>query len=147
MNLQGLNKRLKTIADFDAEKEIYSFLKLEIPHIVLKYNLEQLFIENVDTDGYILGYYSPATEAINPSKEAGTPFTMYDSGDFMKSIKIEIKYRKIDIFSTDVKYELMLASDSYLSTDFFGLTEENLKKLINKWIIPHLKSRLLLTKI
>jgi len=39
-----------------------------------------------DGDGDIMGLYSAATEAINPEKVEGTPYTLKDTGDFYNSM-------------------------------------------------------------
>lgn len=39
-----------------------------------------------DGDGEIMGLYSAATEAINPEKIEGTPYTLKDTGDFYNSM-------------------------------------------------------------
>jgi hypothetical protein len=42
--------------------------------------------EGEDGDGEIMGLYSAATEAINPEKIEGTPYTLKDTGDFYNSM-------------------------------------------------------------
>lgn len=143
MDLDELNKAIKKVVDFDTEIEIYRFLKNEIPHIIKQYNMEQLFVDNIGADGIILGYYSKKTEEeYNSSKTAGTQYSMIDSGIFADSIKIEIKYRKISIFSTDPKIHDMLIASFYDTTEFFGLTDKNMNKLNRLWIIPFLEQKL-----
>ena len=51
---------------------------------------DQLFKEGIDENNQIIGLYSIATESINPSKKAGTPFTLFDSGEFYKSFFIAV---------------------------------------------------------
>ena len=43
---------------------------------------DQLFKQGIDEDGDIIGTYSEFTEMINPSKVAGTPYTLFDTGEF-----------------------------------------------------------------
>jgi hypothetical protein len=49
---------------------------------------KQLFQQGVDENNDIIGVYSELTELIKPEKKAGTPYTLYDTGEFYKSMFI-----------------------------------------------------------
>jgi len=51
---------------------------------------DQLFKKGIDGDGDEIGVYSEFTEMINPEKIAGTHYTLFDSGEFYKSMFITI---------------------------------------------------------
>ena len=51
---------------------------------------DQLFDQGIDEDGNVIGYYSFVSEVINPEKMEGTPYTLYDSGDFYRSMFITV---------------------------------------------------------
>ena len=93
---------------------------------------DQLFNEGVDENNKIIGLYSIATQNINPSKKAGTPFTLYDTGEFYRSMFIAVGVNEIIINADPIK-----TGDDGKKTDLFkeygtgiiGLTEENKEKL------------------
>lgn len=64
---------------------------------------DQLFQKGIDGDGDIIGYYSEYTEMLNPSKEAGTPYTLYDTGEFYKSFVIYVYENFILIDADPIK--------------------------------------------
>lgn len=51
---------------------------------------EQLFDEGVDGNNQVIGYYKPFTEQLNPLKKAGEHFTLFDTGEFYKSMYIVV---------------------------------------------------------
>ena len=52
-----------------------------------------------DSEGFVIGLYSYRTQEINPLKQAGTPFTLHDSGKFQKSIYVDISTGSIDVYA------------------------------------------------
>lgn len=64
---------------------------------------DQLFKAGVDEDGTIIGFYSPVTEAINPLKKAGTPYTLFDTGEFYKSMVILLGSNFFEIDADPIK--------------------------------------------
>lgn len=92
---------------------------------------DQLYKKGIDEDGDIIGLYSEWTEMINPSKVAGTPYTLYDTGEFYDSFIIFVGRRFFEIDADTLKmedqkwwYENGITKDAIL-----GLTEENKNKL------------------
>ena len=136
MDINGLNKRLKEISDFDAEKEIYRFIKSDISHLLLQANYEQIFIRSEDIFGYPLGYYK---NNYNSDKKKGRPYSMVDSGYLEKFMFIDVRYRRITIGSSALS-GLMFEKEN--DTKIFGVQERTLNSILNKWIIPHLKKKL-----
>ena len=65
----------------------------------------QLLKAGVDEDGVIIGFYSPVTQAINPKKKAGTPYTLFDEGDFYRSMVIYLGTNFFDIDLTEESKE------------------------------------------
>ena len=49
---------------------------------------KQLFEKGVDENNRIIGVYSEVTQRRNRKKKAGTPYTLYDTGEFYKSMFI-----------------------------------------------------------
>lgn len=79
-----------------------------------------------DAHGIILGLYSRGTESINPNKKAGTPFTLFDTGDF---------YQQTHLFGNIKDNDLLFNFDSdgtntyklitRLGERIFGLQDQN----------------------
>ena len=92
---------------------------------------DQLFDKGVDEDDDIIGTYSEATEMINPSKIAGTPYTLFDSGDFYKSFVIRVGKRifEIDADTSDMDGENWWVQNNITKDAILGLTDENKIKL------------------
>jgi hypothetical protein len=93
---------------------------------------DQLFEQGIDEDGDIIGTYSEFTELINPEKVAGTHFTLFDTGEFYRSMFVVVLSDSIVIEADPVKID-----DNGEKTNLFyeygegivGLTDENKQKL------------------
>lgn len=101
---------------------------------------DQLYNEGVDELGEIIGTYSMYTEMLNPEKQAGTPYTLYDTGAFYRSMSIAILDLAIEIDADPIK------TDEFgQTTDLFaeygdgiiGLTDESKEKLVEELIIRY----------
>jgi len=101
---------------------------------------DQLYNEGVDELGEIIGTYSTFTEMLNPEKQAGTPYTLYDTGAFYRSMSIAILELAIEIDADPIK------TDEFgQTTDLFaeygegiiGLTDESKQKLVEELIIRY----------
>jgi hypothetical protein len=64
---------------------------------------DQLFKKGIDGDGDIIGTYSAMTESINPKKREGTPYTLFDTGDFYKSFIIYVYKNYIEVDANPIK--------------------------------------------
>lgn len=91
---------------------------------------DQLFEAGVDENGEIIGFYSPTTEAINPTKKAGTHYTLFDTGDFYKSMVIYLGTNFFDIEADPIKDNENLF-EKY-GEGIIGLTENSREKLRNE---------------
>lgn len=102
--------------------------------LVKKLNLdEQLFKEGIDSEGNTIGFYSEATEAINPSKKAGTPFTLKDSGEFFESFDLFVTPNEI-FFSAERDFQNALPGEpgdifTKYGIEILGLTDENFERV------------------
>ena len=93
---------------------------------------DQLFEQGIDEDGDIIGTYSEFTELINPEKVAGTHFTLFDTGEFYRSMFVVVLSDSIVIEADPVKID-----DNGEKTNLFyeygegivGLNDENKQKL------------------
>ena len=70
-------------------------------HIIYLNTFDQLFVGGLNTDGNLIGTYSPVTEALTSGqsfnyqgltkqKTAGSPYFFYDSGNFIESFTVKI---------------------------------------------------------
>lgn len=84
--------------------------------------IKQLKEKGVDMFNEVIGYYSEVTEMINPQKQAGTPYTLEDTGAFYRSMFIIVLKDSIVV---DADYTKMEDQD-WWSENILGLTEENL---------------------
>ena len=99
---------------------------------------DQLFQRGIDGDGDIIGLYSEFTEMINPEKVAGTPYTLFDSGAFYRSMFITIGIGSDPSITIDA--DPIKIDDDGEKTNLFwkygenivALTDENKTKLANE---------------
>lgn len=99
---------------------------------------DQLFKRGIDGDGDEIGVYSEFTEMINPEKIAGTHYTLFDSGDFYKSMFITIGIGSDPSITFDA--DPIKIDDDGEQTNLFwkygeniiALTDENKTKLANE---------------
>lgn len=127
MTLKELQHRLKKFgAAGGLEEELWTILR-ERPDLVLKEQNKQLFVDSVDMDDRPLGYYSVNGE--NPGHNIGSPFTMQDTHDFKNKMSAFVSGKKVVITSFTPHLSDMENNPFFLSTKFFGLTEESLSRL------------------
>lgn len=88
---------------------------------------DQLFDQGIDGNGNIIGYYSAVTEMINPQKKQGTPYTLYDTGEFYKSFTIVVMPNILEIDADPVKKDDNLFVK--YGEDIIKLTDENMERL------------------
>jgi hypothetical protein len=98
---------------------------------------EQL-AKGVDENDQIMGLYSEFTEMINPEKQAGTPYTLYDTGDFYRSLFMVILLDSFIIDGDDEKIDEfgnITRLFNWLGNGIVGLNEKSRQKLKNEIII------------
>jgi len=123
---------------------LFSIIK-SIQKDIIEINKNQLS-QGKDVYEKTIGLYSRATEAITTNqyllgqrkdiKREGTPYTSQDTGEFFKGFYLEIIGDALRIFSTDPKTHEIL--DSWESDALFGLSDKNLREIVNKDILPFL---------
>ena len=98
---------------------------------------EQLYNEGVDEFGQIIGTYSRYTEILNPEKQEGTPYTLYDTGEFYNSLLITVFDDGIEINGDGLKVdEFGQTTDLFqeYGYEIIGLTDESKTKLAEELI-------------
>ena len=89
---------------------------------------DQLMEKGVDETGKIIGTYSWATQNIyNSSKIEGEHYTLFDTGDFYKSMVILLGTNYFEIDADPIKENANLFTK--YGEGIIGLTEERLEKL------------------
>lgn len=90
---------------------------------------DQLYKNGVDSNDEIIGLYSKATEKLsNGRKVAGTPFTLYDTGAFYRSMFVRV-LRDAIIIEADPGE---MADQVWYDDEILWLNEKNLEKFIEE---------------
>jgi hypothetical protein len=93
-----------------------------------------------NTDSKFKGYYTLATQMINPEKTAGSLYTFFDTGNFLGNFNTQIlnDLTKVDIFSTGTgsgqKAEFFRGY-----TNLFGLNPKNERDFNYNILLPELQ--------
>jgi hypothetical protein len=98
---------------------------------------DQLFKQGIDGDGDIIGTYSEWTEMLNPEKVAGTPFTLYDTGDFYKSFILYVYSNYIEVDANPIKINDKGEQENLFwkyGENIIALTNESLEKLRTEFL-------------
>lgn len=92
-------------------------------------------MKGIDENDQIMGLYSDFTEMINPSKQAGTPYTLYDTGEFYRSLFMVILLDSFIIDGDDEKIDEfgnVTRLFDWLGNGIVGLNERSREKLKNE---------------
>lgn len=135
-NFQDQLKKAKKLTPKKLSKDIFKYVK-SISKEIVKLNVDQINKESKDIFGNPVGFYSYMTEVItNGRKRQGEPFDGKETGKWFKSFYVDIDENMFRIFATDPKTHIILDSDYWLSDDLFGLSDKDLKALINTRLKP-----------
>lgn len=102
----------------------------EVEEAILDLNrINQLFEQGINADGGIIGFYSETTEFLNPSKKAGEPYTLKDTGAFYESFSLFIKKDgSFTIEANEIKPNGVDLFEKF-GENILGLTDESRIKL------------------
>jgi len=114
------------------------FKRREVLRFIEKLNKRQLKDDHVDSKNVQLQYkdakgkvrigYSPLTQKLSGGrKKAGDPFTLFDTGDFFKSIKAIPELADVEIVSNPIKDNTNLYKK--FGKNIVGLDEKSIKEL------------------
>jgi hypothetical protein len=101
--------------------------------------------KGINDEEKIIGLYSELTEIINPEKVAGTPYTLKDTGDFYKSLFIDVLNNSFEVDGDGDKteateYEFDVVNLFELHGDgIVGLTEKNKVKLSEELTLKYIE--------
>jgi uncharacterized protein (UPF0335 family) len=134
--LQEQLTKAKKLQAKSLQNDLFRFIK-RIEKELLDRNKDQIVNESKDIFGNPIGFYSYATEVISRGrKKKGEPFTGYETEDFFKGFYMQEVAGVLRFGSTDPKTSKILSSESWLSDELFGLSDENLKEVIEKRLLP-----------
>ena len=150
MNFLTLQKKAQSLKESKIRTDLFKFIK-SIEKVFIDLNIDQIE-EHKNTQGKTLknkikkfssGLYSESTaefakiDGVTTPKKAGEPYNFLWTGDFLKSFDLFTKNGNVTILSTGTgsgdKSEFFNGF-----SDMFGLTDENLKKVIDKDLLPFL---------
>lgn len=98
---------------------------------------DQLFEKGIDGDGDIIGTYSEYTEMMNPEKVAGTPFTLFDTGEFYKSFILYIYKNYVEVDANPIKINDKGEKENLFwkyGENIIALTDSSLQKLRTEFL-------------
>lgn len=135
-NFQQQLEKSKRINAKIVSDELFRFIK-SVSAYMVELNKKQINEDSQDIYGKAIGFYSKATELItNGTKGTGEPFTGKDTGSFLDKFYVTVLDDIFYFGSTDPKTDDILDSPHWLSSSLFGLTDENLKDVIESKIQP-----------
>lgn len=139
-------QKSKKLKRENIKRDLSRFIR-SIEKQIVDLNKEQIETDSKDIHGNAIGFYSYATDLISGGKKKqGDPFTGVDTGNWFKGFYMQEVSGVISLGSSDPKTHDILSSEHWLSEDLFGLTDENLDKVIEENILPFIiqNSRLIL---
>jgi hypothetical protein len=110
-----------------------TFTRGDAQNQIIEFNTEGQLRLGIASDGSSLPVYSKLTEIMSEGvKQAGTPYTLYDTGAFYESFKIS----SIDGDSVTIEAQTQKPDKDLLEYGkIIGLTDVSLTELVN-FIIP-----------
>lgn len=134
--LQEQLTKAKLIQPDRLKNDLFKFIK-SIEKEFLDKNKEQIQEDSKDIFGKPIGFYSYGSElASGGKKKKGDPFTGFDTGNWLKGFFMQEVSGVLRFSSNDDKNQLILNSNNWLSDELFGLSDENLKEVIETRLLP-----------
>jgi hypothetical protein len=134
--LQEQLTKAKSIQPDKLKNDLFKFIR-SIEKEFLDKNKEQIEEDSKDIFGKPIGFYSYGSELVSGGKKKkGDPFTGFDTGDWFKGFQMQEVSGVLRFTSTDEKNQLILKSENWLSDELFGLSDENLKEVIETRLLP-----------
>lgn len=132
-------QKAKKLNETTVKNDLFRFIKT-IETEILDKEKDRIENKSKDIQGEALGFYSQATEIISKgSKKAGEPFTGKDTGDFFKGFYMQEVSGVLRFGSKSPHWaDIQKSSGVWLSKDLFGLSDEDLKAIIQERLLPFL---------
>jgi len=122
----------------------------QLEKIVIQLNIAiQMRTQHIDSNGEDLysiyhesSVYSKTTEILSQGRKiAGTPYTLFDTGEFFKSFDVILHSEGFEIDADPIKNGGQYSGTNLFleyGEDILGLTDENMDKFINA-LLPNIK--------
>lgn len=134
--LQEKLQQAKKLTPSRLQNDLFKYIR-SIEKDFLDSEKKRISEESKDVKGNPLGFYSKATELITGGKKkAGDPFTGIDTGDWFKGFFMQEVSGTLRFGSKDPKTNDILKSEHWLSDEIFGLSDDELKDVINEKLLP-----------
>lgn len=134
--LQEQLAKAKKLTPNRLQNDLFKYIR-SIEKEIVELNKNQIFEDSKDIHGNPIGFYSYATEVITKGrKKKGEPFDGFDAGDFLKGFYMQEYAGVLRFNSSDPKTSTILKSENWLSDDLFGLSDDNLKKVVTEKLLP-----------
>jgi hypothetical protein len=138
-DLGNILKKTKVISD---SKVWFKIFDAKLKKTILDWIKNDQLKKGINDEGEIMGLYSELTEIINPIKKEGTPYTLYDTGEFYKSLFIDVLNDSFEVDGDGIKVD----EESGIETDLFkwlgdgivGLTDQNKNKLAEELKVKYI---------
>jgi uncharacterized protein (UPF0335 family) len=132
-------QKAKSVNEQSIKNDLFRFIKTIEKYILEKEKI-RIFDKSQDIHGKALGYYSAATEIISKGKKKkDEPFTAFETGDLFKGFFMQEVSGVLRFGSTSPHLaDILKSSGSWLSKDFLGLSDEDLKAIIEEKLLPFL---------
>lgn len=136
MDFLEAQKKARRLTPTKVKNDLFDFIRT-LENEMAQYNRSRLNIDSQDIEGKPIGFYSPATEAItNGRKKAGQPFNLFETGKFLPSIFSKVQNDSIFFGAKDPKVFAIFRN--LLSTNIFGLQDEDLNRILTEKVKPFL---------
>lgn len=141
--LQEQLQKAKKITQQSLSKDLFKFIR-SIEKEILDLERKRISEDSKDIFGKPIGFYSAATDFItNGRKAEGDPFTGEDTGDWFDGFYMQEVSGVLRFSSKDPKNSIILSSAKseyakagWLSDELFGLSDEDLKEVIETRLLP-----------
>ncbi|URM37138.1 hypothetical protein [Flavobacterium anhuiense] len=128
--------RAKKLKPKKLEIDLFKFIR-SIEKDLLDIQKKRISVDSEDIFGNPIGFYSYWTEVItNGRKKQGEPFTGIETGDWMRGFYMQEVSGVLRFSSKDPKNQIILNSEHWLSDELFGLSDQELKEVITKRLLP-----------
>lgn len=134
--LQEQLTKAKKLQPKKLENDLFRYVR-SIEKELLDLEKKRISEDSKDIFGKPIGFYSAATDLITGGKKRkGDPFTGIDTGDFFKGFNMQEVSGILRFSSSDPKTQTILNSENWLSNELFGLSDEDLKEVIQERLLP-----------
>lgn len=135
-NFLQAQEKAKQLKRSQVRNDFFAFIR-SIEKELEAYNVSTIYNDSEDVNKKPIGYYSRATEIITDGrKKEGEPFDLLETGDFLDGLFARVGRNAIFFDTKDPKKKEVFKN--LLTTDIFGLQDEDLKAVIDTRLLPFL---------